>query len=215
MAEAVASKRPAGDLGDYGGENVAPQGEQGECTGWTVDTLHQHMKSEIDNLRQAFKREIDDLRDMLAERYQTQTKAVDAAFFVQQTAMAAALTAAERAVSTAMLAAEKAVAKAEAAADKRFEAGNGLRQQLAAQASTFISRDEVEVRIRSVTEKLDIESSRTTERITALSSRADVTKGQETGSSESRANTRLDNGQLLAAAGFLVALVAVASQFMP
>jgi phage-related tail fiber protein len=111
--------------------------------GWTLSTLHEHLAAQII-----------DLRTMLDERYATQTKALDAAFVAQQTAMRTALESAEKAVATAMIAAEKAVTKAETAAEKRFEAVNEFRGQLADQASHFINRDEAEVRLQALVDKL-------------------------------------------------------------
>ena len=111
--------------------------------GWTISTLHDHVGGQIV-----------DLRTMLDERYATQTKALDAAFVAQQTAMRTALESAEKAVATAMIAAEKAVTKAETAAEKRFEAVNEFRGQLADQAAHFINRDEAEVRLASIVDKL-------------------------------------------------------------
>ncbi len=102
-------------------------------SGWTVDTLHEHLQ-----------REISDQRTLLDERYATQTKALDAAF-----------AAADKAVQTALLSAEKAVAKAETAAERRFEAVNEFRGQLADQATTFMPRNEADVRLGAMDEKVD------------------------------------------------------------
>lgn len=120
-------------------------GETGDVTsGWSVDTLHQHMTVQFR-----------DLRLLLDERYATQTKAVDAAFASQQLAMQTALTAAETAVSKALESAEKAVNKAEAAANDRFKATNEFRGQLSDQAATFMPRAESMSRHEAAAEKID------------------------------------------------------------
>jgi len=104
-----------------------------QVSGWTVDTLHEHMETRIS-----------DLSAHLDERYETQTKALEAAF-----------AAAERAVQAALLAAEKAVTKAELAAERRFEAVNEFRAQLSDQALTFMPRSESEVRMNAMSDKID------------------------------------------------------------
>lgn len=78
-------------------------------SGWTTDTLHTHMDTQLRDLRSA-----------LDERHAA-----------QQLALLTALTTAEKAVDRAMQAAEKAVNKAEIAADKRFELLNELRDGVA------------------------------------------------------------------------------------
>ncbi len=136
-----------------------------------------------------FQRQLADLRILLDERYATQTKALDAAFVAQQTAMRTALESAEKAVNVAMIAAEKAVTKAEAAAEKRFESVNEFRGQLSDQALNFMSRTEGNIRIDGLTEKVDAETIRMTERVNSLelrlASRLDLTAGQRIGSSDS------------------------------
>ena len=158
-------------------------------SGWTVDTLHNHMQ-----------RQIDDMRKMLDERYQTQTKAVDAAFLAQQTAMTTALAAAERAVATALQSAEKAVSKAEVAQEKRLESVNEFRGQLSDQAATFVRRDEVDIRITSLNE-----------RVTELSSRIDLSQGEHVGVRSARTTARNDNTFLIGAVGLVLTIIAVAT----
>lgn len=58
--------------------------------------------------------------------------------------IASALEAARREADVALGANEKAIEKAEVATDKRFEAVNGLREQLAEQAGTFLPREVAE-----------------------------------------------------------------------
>jgi small-conductance mechanosensitive channel len=156
-------------------------------SGWTVDTLKEYMDTQFTGLR-----------DLLSERYETQTKAVESAFLAQQTAMQAALTAAERAVATALLSAEKAVGKAEVAAEKRFESVNEFRAQLTDQAATFVRRDEVDIRIRSLTEKVSEVELR-------LTSRLDSIQGQSKGGADNRAQ-----GLVILGAGVGIVGVAIA-----
>lgn len=122
-----------------------------QVSGWTTDTLHVYLQQQLY-----------DLRTMLDERYATQVKAVDAAFAAQQQAMTTALAAAERAVATALQSAEKAVTKAEVAQEKRLESVNEFRGQLSDQASTFVRREDVDVRLNAITDRLSETNTRVT-----------------------------------------------------
>ena len=100
-----------------------------EESGWTVDTLHALMNE----------------RDV---RYEQR-------FQAQQKALQDALLAAEKAVSTAMASADRAVLKAENAAEKRFEGVNEFRATLADQAARLMPRQESEVSLAAMREKID------------------------------------------------------------
>jgi hypothetical protein len=113
-------------------------------SGWTTDTLHQHIHARIEDVTAHLLAELEAMRRLLDERYATQTKAVDAAFAAQQLAMRTAMEAAEKAVGRALDSAALAVNKAEIAADKRFDAVNAFRSQLNDQAATFMPRSESE-----------------------------------------------------------------------
>ncbi len=91
----------------------------------------------------------------------------------------------EKAVGAALSAAEKAVTKAELAAEKRFDAVNEFRGQLKDQASTFATRNEIEIRFTSLEEKI-------------VAGKRDSTEG-----------TRWLWGVLIGAAGLLIAIVAL------
>lgn len=78
------------------------------------------------------------MRDELDRRYQQR-------FIAQEQAVQAALTSAKDAVH-----------KAEMASEKRFEGVNEFRATLSDQASTFISRTEVDQRMKGIDEKVDI-----------------------------------------------------------
>ena len=151
-----------------------------------------NMQKAIDDrradLRDLLTGQIAGLREMLNERYATQTKALDAAFLAQQTAMRTALEVAEKAVQTALVSAEKAVAKAEVAAEKRFESVNEFRAQLTDQAATFPTRNEVDVRLNAIADKLDTEAKRGTLRAADLELRLTAT----TSDLDKRVTSRLD-----------------------
>jgi hypothetical protein len=152
-------------------------------------------------------------RKLLDERYDTQIKALDKAFIAQETAMRTALEAAEKAVQTALVSAEKAVAKAEVAAEKRFESVNEFRAQLTDQAATFLSRNEADVRINSLAEKLESDTKRSTlnasELELRLTSRLDRMAGEHSGSAGRRVESRLDTGTILQTLSVIAAFAAV------
>ena len=60
----------------------------------------------------------------------------------------------EKAVAAALAAAKEAVAKAEGAAEKRFDSVNEFRSTLKDQQSTLITRNEVDVRLKSLDDKI-------------------------------------------------------------
>ena len=57
-------------------------------------------------------------------------------------------------MTAALVAAKEAVAKAEFAAEKRFDAVNEFRATLRDQQSTFISRNEAEIKFKALDDKL-------------------------------------------------------------
>lgn len=77
-------------------------------------------------------------------------------FDAQQLALRDALLAQEKAVSAALEAAQQAVLKAEGAAEKRFENMNEFRGQLADQAATLMPRQEMQVLVDAINEKIGI-----------------------------------------------------------
>jgi hypothetical protein len=217
-------------------------GEKGVAgSGWTVDTLHQHLAERADLMAAALRQQILDQRDaahkqiadlrlstaerfadmrgMLDERYATQTRMFDGAFEAQHAAVRTALEGAEKAVQSALISAEKAVGKAELAADKRFESVNEFRQQLSDQTATFPSRDEVDTKIDSLRAQTDVNARRIAELELRLTSRLDTEQGSRDGGLDSRteyraeaANQRASYGQIMQFAGLvLLALAIVAS----
>ena len=81
-------------------------------------------------------------------------------FTAQQIALRDALVAQEKAVQAALLAAQDAVNKAETAAEKRFDAVNEFRAQLADQAATLMPRQETQVLLDGLAERIDQQSKR-------------------------------------------------------
>jgi uncharacterized tellurite resistance protein B-like protein len=120
------------------------------------------------------------LKELLDERYATQTKALDAAFV-----------AAEKAVKTALDSAETAVRKAETANERRFETVDKFRIQLSDQIANFMTRTEASVRIDSISEKLDLETSRLSKQLNELelrvTSRLDLSLGAKQGTTSTMA----------------------------
>lgn len=110
--------------------------------------------------------------------------------------------------SNAKFAAEKeAVAKAGVADERRFESVDLFRQQLTEQMRDSMSRNEADVRISGISEKLDGEARRTTERFNELelrlTSRLDLMEGNKQGGLETKAG-------LYALAGFLLVILTIA-----
>lgn len=98
----------------------------------------------------------------------------------------------KEAVETALVAAEKAVTKAETAAEKRFESVNEFRAQLTDQASTFVMRKELDVRLDAMNEKIDV-----------LAANVQTMTGQKAGSSQTLT-------LLLTMGGLFVAIIVAA-----
>jgi hypothetical protein len=169
---------------------------EASVSGWTVDTLREHIDQRTEDLRDGVRQQITDMRVMLNERYETQTKALDAAF-----------KAAEQAVQTALVSAEKAVGKAEAAADKRFDAVNEFRQTLSDQTATFIPRSEYDAAQKALTERVAVNSDRVAALELRLTSRLDRGEGSDAGAAGQRTDQRLNISQVIAALGFLAAVI--------
>ena len=191
---------------------------EASVSGWTVDTLREHLAQQIAAARDEMRQQVADVRDatrqqvtdhrdftrgaaedmrrLLDERYATQTKALDAAF-----------KAAEQAVAVALANAEKATAKAEAAADKRFEGVNEFRKALTDQTATFLPRTEYDAAHDALVERVSANADRMSALELRLTSRLDRGEGSEAGASGQRSETRLNTGTVLAVAGFLLSLV--------
>ncbi len=97
--------------------------------GWTIETLHEHLKSRLD----AMDKLADERENRNVERFG----------------------AAQDRVEVAMEAAEKATGKAETAIDKRFDGVNELRGALSDQAALMLPRTEYSAQHQSMIEKID------------------------------------------------------------
>jgi hypothetical protein len=193
---------------------------EASVSGWTTDTLREHLAQQIaavrDSLRQqvadvrettrqqvtdqrdATRLQVDDMRRMLDERYATQTKALDAAF-----------KAAEQAVAVALANAEKATGKAELAAERRFESVNEFRRALTDQTATFLPRVEYDTAHAALSERITANSDRVGALELRLTSRLDRGEGADAGSAGSRTEQRLNLGVLIGFAGVLIAAVSL------
>jgi hypothetical protein len=191
---------------------------EANISGWTTDTLHSHLLARMDDMRDALRQEIDrerefasirldDLRAatrsqsddrirILDERYATQTKALDAAF-----------KAAEQAVAVALANAEKATAKAEAASNARFESVNEFRKALTDQTATFIPRAEYDAAHAALTDRVTAGAARVDALELRLTSRLDRGEGSDAGAAGQRTDQRLNISQVIAALGFLAAVI--------
>lgn len=154
---------------------------------WTVDTLKDHLQSQHDSLVK-----------MLDERAANQTKAIDAA-----------LAAADKLVQTALVSAEKAVDKANDANEKRFESVNEFRGQLTDQATTFARREEIDVRFKALTDRIDADSLRSSERLATLESRIDLGKGNREGAATAATTSRANSQIIIAGIGLLLVVISV------
>jgi len=134
----------------------------------------------VDTLHSHMDTQFRDLKEMLNERFESQ----------------------QSMVQNALLSAEKAVVKAESASEKRFDAVNEFRQQLGDQAASFASRNEVEIKIKSIVERIEQETQRTTERLAEINKRLDQTQGKAGGISA----TMLYVFMIVAALGTVVSL---------
>jgi hypothetical protein len=165
-------------------------GETGEVeSGWTVDTLRQHVAEKMSAQNAAWHRLIAEMDLRYQQRYDAQQKALEAALLAQ-----------EKAVQTALISAEKAVTKAETAAEKRFESVNEFRSTLADQAAGLMPRSEAETRIAAATEKI-VELG---ERINEVTRRLDRGEGRSGGHADSTKNLITIVGLALTAITVLV-----------
>ena len=137
---------------------------------WTVETLREYLIALVDSNDRKY-----------SDRFMASQDAVNAAFITQQTAMQTALVAQKLAVDTALAAADRAVAKAEIATEKRFEAVNEFRAVLTSQQVTFVTHNEVNLMMRTLTEKVDLNTKGIADMQTAVANNI----GQKSGIKES------------------------------
>lgn len=136
-----------------------------------VNAVTVQYRLDIESARKYLETKIDSLHELIDERTKLQDEALKAAF----------------------AAAKEAVDKAEAATEKRFQAVDKFRDQLADQAVNFMTRTEATVRIDGIAEKLELETTRTAERLRELelrvNSRLDLQEGTRKGTNVSMTMT--------------------------
>jgi hypothetical protein len=194
------------------------------------------VQSQLDQRLAAYHQTYQDLRVMLDERYATQTKALDAAFRAAEQAVAVALANAEKAVAKAETAADKrfdavnefrqSLADQTAAFLTRNEYTTAhttvtdtvadLRSQLDNLAGTVVPRNETDAWRNGLTSKLDDGirnlSDRTATLELRLTSRLDLSAGQQGGAAASKTEQRLGQGAVISlSVGVLVFLGLVVS----
>lgn len=80
---------------------------------------------------------------------------IEQRFVDQERFNSAAVAALEKSIQVALTAAQQAVNKAEAATEKRFDSVNEFRATLADQTGTLMPRAEAEIRLKTLTDRLD------------------------------------------------------------
>jgi hypothetical protein len=114
---------------------------------------------------------------------------------------------ADKAIQAALVSAEKAVTKAEVASEKRFEGVNEFRKALADQTSTFIPRAEYDAAHASLADRVTANAERVAALELRLTSRLDRGEGSDAGAAGQRGEQRLNMSQVIAALGFLAAVI--------
>lgn len=86
---------------------------------------------------------------------------------------------------------------------------NEFRAQLTDQATTFARREEIEVRFKALTDRIDADALRSSERLATLESRIDTGKGIREGAATSATTTRMNSQLIIAGIGLLLIIVSV------
>ncbi len=197
-------------------------GETGAVqSGWTTDTLREHLLQKIADQREALRQEIDaerhavrqqiadlrdsgrlmttDLRESVRSQAEDHRRMLDERYATQTKALDAAFKAAEQAVAVALSNAEKATVKAETAAERRFESVNEFRKSLADQTATFIPRAEYDTAHAALVDRVTATSDRVAALELRLTSRLDRGEGTDVGAAGQRADQRLNMSAVIAA----------------
>jgi hypothetical protein len=143
-------------------------------SGWTVDTALEHVMAQIASNDRRYE-----------ERFAASQKALELGLAGTKSEINAALVAADRAVQ-----------KAEAASEKRFEGVNEFRSTLSDQQRTLIPRQEVDVLVRGLDEKI-----------------AQLTKQFDAVIAE-RGGVKVGYGYAVGVAGFVLVLLGLVAAFM-
>jgi hypothetical protein len=161
---------------------------EASVSGWTVDTLREHIDQRTEDLRDGIRQRITDLDRALSRRMDDADKAIQAA----------------------LVSAEKAVAKAETASEKRFEGVNEFRSQQQDLITTFMPRAEHEAEIKSLSDRVTANADRVAALELRLTSRLDRGEGSDAGAAGQRGEQRLNIGTLVGVSGTVLAFVAIA-----
>jgi hypothetical protein len=204
---------------------------EASVSGWTTDTLREHLLEKLGDQRDALRQEIDaerhavrqqiadlrdsgrlmttDLRDAVRQQAEDHRRMLDERYATQTKALDAAFKAAEQAVAVALANAEKATGKAEAAANARFESVNEFRKALTDQTATFIPRAEYDTAHAALTDRVTANADRVAALELRLTSRLDVGEGADRGTSSARTEQRLTVSQVIAALAVLATVVSI------
>jgi hypothetical protein len=139
-------------------------------SGWTVDTLREHLTTLTTQLRAAF-----EAADFAADVRNEQR------FTAQQQAIKDALTSQKEAVAAALVAAEKAVLVAETNAEKWRGAANEWRGAMNDRERTLMPRSEAEQRYSSITNRQEQSDKTNTEAIKMLTAVVEKSAGRREG----------------------------------
>jgi hypothetical protein len=210
---------------------------EASVSGWTTDTLREHLLQKLTDQRDALRQEISDqreftrqqlgdlrdssrvmtvdLRDSIRTQAEDHRRMLDERYATQTKALDAAFKAAEQAVAVALANAEKATTKAEAAAERRLEGMNEFRGALSDQTKNFLPRAEYVPAHNAISERLDAVNQRMSALELRLTSRLDRGEGEGAGVTRQIAETResktLLNSSSALIVQMLIGLVAVAA----
>lgn len=144
-----------------------------EISGWTVDTLHEHVAKEIDLLRRQRIAETDLVKEYFKQeivsingRSQEMDKRYEQVFVSAKESMTmrlvnleqathASFAALERLMASQLLSSERAILKTELSQEKRFDGVNEFREALSDQQRLLIPRAEAENRLQAMSERID------------------------------------------------------------
>lgn len=204
---------------------------EASVSGWTVDTLREHMNQKMNDQRDMLRREIDaalgavrqqiadlrdsgrlmtaDLRDSVHVQAEDHRRMLDERYATQTKALDAAFKAAEQAVAVALSNAEKATVKAETAAERRFESVNEFRRTLSDQTATFIPRVEYDTTRKGLEDKVNALNERANNLELRFTSRLDLASGTSTGERGAIAGAAAEDRDAIAARNSRMQLIAL------
>jgi len=181
-------------------------------------SLREHMQRQLDVERNHTDETLDASEEFLKRLILEHDRRYEQRFVAQEQAVMVALARVDKEfhkhirsvreeTHAALMAADKAILKSEVSIEKRFDGVNAFRQQLAEQALSFMPRKEADVRMDALTEKIDSNLDRLNALQLQLSSRLDLSQGQQTGGREAIQEKRASNGMVLALVGMGITVV--------